>query len=142
MNWLLGFFGMYKIYILGVLAAIVVGAFTYYVYTAEKAKGNVKVLQTELENIKRDFNGLFISVSLNEKALQTCRDANASNVEALARQNQIANEALTTIALLQAESVHTVEDIHDDGEALRGQDTECRTVDAALPDFFIVGLWE
>ena len=134
------FYGTYKLVILGGLAALVFGFITYYVYTAERAKGKVQTLEAEIDNIKRDFDGLLVSVDLNEKALQVCRIANAENAVALVRQKQLAQDALTTIKLLQAESAHTVEDIHDDGEKLRGQDTECRTVDAVLPSWFTTGL--
>jgi len=114
----------------------------YYKYTSVRNAGRADLAEEQYNNLRRDFDGLLISVDINEAALQVCRVANAANAAALEHQKQLAQDALTTIKLLQAESVHTVETIHDDGEKLRGQDTECRTVDAPLPDFFIVGLWE
>lgn len=137
-----GFFSAYRFIVIGVLAATIFGAITFYVYTAERAKGEVETLQVELDSVKRDFGAMQLAINLNEAALATCIEANVYNLAELHEQQKLIAESLTTIKLLQAESAHTVEDIRDDADKLRGRDTECRTVDQPYPGWFIVGLWE
>jgi len=135
-----GFFVAYKMwFIVGLVAALGAGV-TYYVYTAEKAKSQVEILNTKLENIRLDYASLIATVEFNEAALKVCLDINKQNAAALKRQETKIQEGLLAVKLLQAESRHTVEDIQDEAEELRGVDTECRTADEPLPDWLIAGL--
>ena len=136
------FFGSYKNWIIGGLVAVLMGGIGFYVYGAEKAKGQRDTLQAKLESVAGDFEALNVAIDLNHKALKTCLIVNKQNDIDLRNQERRVQETEKIVMLLQAESKHTVEDIRNDGEKLRGKDTVCRTVDESLPDWFTVGLWE
>jgi len=136
------FFAANRLIIVAVLVAVVAGGMTYYVWGAERAKGKVETLKNELDDAKADFGALELTIQLNKEALKTCLDLNRENEIAWKKQEDRVQEAEKIVMLLQAESKHTVEDIRNDGEKLRGKDTVCRTVDESLPDWFTVGLWE
>jgi len=137
-NWIAGA----RIWLIAGLITALFAGFLYYVYTAEKAKGRVPLLETRLEYVQQEWKALLVTVEQNEIALKICLAANADNKIALERQREQVNQSTMTIKLLQAESRHTAEDIRNEGDKLRGKDTVCRTVDESLPDWFIVGLWE
>ena len=136
------FFAANRLIIVAVLIAIVAGGMSYYVWGAERAKGKVETLKNELDDAKADFGALELTIQLNKEALKTCLIVNKQNDIDLRNQERRVQETEKIVMLLQAESKHTVEDIRNDGEKLRGKDTVCRTVDESLPDWFTVGLWE
>jgi len=136
------FFGTYKIAILGGLAALLAGLITFYIYGAEKAKGERDVLRAQYMNAQQTFEAMELTIAINEKSLGTCLAVNQANAVNLAAQAKKVTESETTVLLLQVEAEHTLEGIRNENERLKNQDTECRTVDESLPDWFTDGLWD
>jgi len=126
-----------------VVAFVALGGLTgWYKYTSVRNAGRADLAEERYNNVRGDYDALLITVDIKEAAFAHCEQVNKDNAERLVVEKQKVQDGLTAIKLLQAESVHTVKDIHDDAEKLRDVDKECRTVDQPLPDFFTVGLYQ
>lgn len=137
-----GFFKSYGIWIAIVAAAGALATVVIYVHGSEKAKAQVIVLTERLATQKADFDEAIAGHETNKAALDQCLDANAYNSLEAVYQAKKAETAASNVATLRAELERHTGEIHADSEALRGQDTECRTVDDPLPAWFVGGLWD
>ena len=132
-----GFFSSYGLYIIigSVVAALV--SVVIYVHGAEKAKARVPALEQRLEEVTADY---IDKQKANRAAIDKCLATNTANAEEAARQAANAEKATAAAVAMAAEMDARIGSIRDDSEILRGRDTECRTIDDALPGWFIDGL--
>jgi hypothetical protein len=119
----------------GAIVAIsaAVGAVVLYVRGAEQAKARNVVLTERLQQSYRDM-------ATNQTAFEDCQSVNQKNIDEAIAQERLAAEAVVRDAVARALADKQVEDIHARANEIRGQDTQCRTLDDALPDAFVAGV--
>ena len=119
------------------IAAIVavIGCIGMYIHSAEKAKGRAAALEYKLADT-------LAKMALNDAAIAECVAVNDLNAQEAIRQAENAERAMARVIELQAETEQVIRNIRDEAEALRGLDTECRTLDDPLPRTFTAGLRE
>ena len=111
----------------------VVGAIGLYIHSAEKAKGRAAALEYQLADT-------LAKMALNDAAIAECVAVNELNAQEAIRQTENAERAMARVVELQAETDIVIRIIRDEAEALRGTDSQCRTIDQPLPGTFTVGL--
>jgi len=130
-----GFFQAYGMWIIIAGLVALLTTITIYVHGAEKAKARVPVLLEEIKEFSEKF-------AQNELAMQECLDANQFNALEAKRQAGLVKKSEENVNALKEEMDTRVGDIKDEMELQRGRDKECRTVDDALPAWFVAGLRE
>ena len=132
-----GFFSSYGLYIIigSVITALV--AVVIYVHGAEKAKARVPALEQRLEEVTADY---IDKQAANQAVINKCLDANTANEQEAARQAENTEKATAAAIAMAAEMDIQIGRIRSDSNTLRNRDTECRTLDSALPNWFTDGL--
>ena len=132
-----GFLQSYGVWILG---GILVAFVTWYVWSAERAKEKVVTLKIEISVLIQEKNELLETIDANKLALDECIAANAQNALQAAREAQRVRAAQADVAAMRREMDGHMNRDRETTEDLRGHDKDCRTADATLPDWLLVGL--
>lgn len=132
----------YKIPILigiGSALAVVVGVHLWHDHSVRKERDELVAKNALL--LERNANALH-TLQNNEQEYEECLAVNEANAIALSDQRERADKAVATISTLKALNERDAIDIVRETDDQRGRDEECRTVDDALPDWVLIGVFD
>lgn len=117
-----GFLKLHRLLFIALAVASVLGTITLYVWGAERAKGQVAVLEDRLGRIEQ-------AARANAQAFAECELVNAANQREAMLQADRARNAEMRLAAAEANANRDVGDITREAETFRSRDLDCPALD-------------
>jgi hypothetical protein len=119
--------------LLAVGLAVLLAIPVLYVRGAERAK-------ERLVHIEQELGKATANAATNSQSFLKCSLVNDENAKEADRQKVRADQALLRLAKLEGSINVRLGEINHEASLARGRDTECRTLDSVLPEWFVAGL--